>query len=106
MTDDIDKKNTRVLRQGLDEDARLRFVDTKRIHTTMNRAQDLLEAEAGDRQQSCADLMEHIEAIPENADGEPKERSIGDVKPSQLAIMARQSLEREVKGRKMGESEA
>jgi len=105
ITEDLDKV-TRVLRQGLDQEARLRSDDAKKMQTATNRVQDLVEAEVGDRQQACADLMERIRALLDNLSQEAKERAAGDDESARLVITVRQSLEREVKERKLGESEA
>merc|ERR1712007_379594 len=105
MTEDLDKL-PRALRQGLDQEARLRSDDVKKMQTAMNRVQDLLEAEVGDRQQACADVMERIRILSDNLNQEVSERASGDDESARLVITVRQSLEREVKERKVGESEA
>merc|ERR1712137_846911 len=105
ITEDVEKV-TKMLRQGLDQEARLRSDHSMKMQTAMNRAQDLLEAEVGDRQHACADLMERIRVLSDNLNQEAKERASGDDESARLVIAARQSLEKEVKERKMGESEA
>merc|ERR1712137_208810 len=105
LTEDLDK-NTKALRQGLDQEARLRSDDTVKMQTAMNRSQELLEAEVGDRQQACADLTERIRVVSDNLNQEAKDRATGDDEAARLVIAVRQSLEKEVKERKVGESEA
>merc|ERR1712137_1241963 len=105
MTEDLDKV-AKAFRQGLDQEARLRSDDTLKMQTATTRVQDLLEAEVGDRQQACADLMERIRVFSDNLNQEAKERALGDDESARLVITVRQSLEKEVKERKMGESEA